>query len=86
MKQERRCHFASGSVANLGQCLLRPLGGAAVGLADVAQGQRHVLQGEITEKKVRAEGSREGQRGAEVRGDQNQRLLEGNVPTGLISS
>lgn len=65
-------------MANLGQCLLRPLGGAAVGLADVAQGKGHVLQGEVTEKKVRAEGRPEE--------DQEQRLLEVNVPTGLIPS
>lgn len=69
--------------ANLGQCLLCPLRGAAVGLADVAQGQRHVLQGEITGKKVRVE-----EWGGEGRPeeDQNQRLLVVNVPTGLISS
>lgn len=71
-------HSANESVANLGQCLLRPLRGAAVGLADVAQGKGHVLQGEVTGKKVRAEGRPEE--------DQKQRLLEVNVPTGLIPS
>lgn len=36
------------ATSHLSQRLLCPLGGAAVRLADVTQGQRHVLQGEIT--------------------------------------
>lgn len=41
--------------ADLGECLLRPLRVAAVRLADVTQGQRHVLQGEITGRRTEEE-------------------------------
>lgn len=37
--------------ADLGERLLRPLRVAAMRLADVAEGQRHVLQGEIAERR-----------------------------------
>lgn len=43
--------------ADLGERLLRPLRVAAVRLADVTQGQRHVLQGEITARQRRRERS-----------------------------
>lgn len=36
--------------ADLGERLLRPLRVAAMRLAEVTEGQRHVLQGEITER------------------------------------
>lgn len=36
---------------DLGECLLRPLRVAAMRLADVTERQRHVLQGEITERR-----------------------------------
>lgn len=39
--------------ADLGERLLRPLWVAAMRLADVTEGQRHVLQGEITERQRR---------------------------------
>lgn len=42
--------------ADLGERLLRPLWVAAVCLADVTQGQRHVLQGEITARQRRRGG------------------------------
>lgn len=39
--------------ADLGERLLRSLRVAAVRLADVTQGQRHVLQGEVTARRRR---------------------------------
>lgn len=42
---------------DLGERLLRPLRVAAVRLADVTQGQRHVLQGEITARRRRRDRS-----------------------------
>lgn len=42
--------------ADLGERLLRPLRVAAVRLADVTKGQRHVLQGEITARQRRRGG------------------------------
>ena len=54
----------AGQGPHLGQGVLRPLRRGAVRLADVAEGEGHVLQGEVTERKstrIRA-GSREPRR------------------------
>lgn len=47
--------------ADLGERLLRPLRVAAVRLADVTEGQRHVLQGEITERRRESRSEESGQ-------------------------